>query len=104
VVSGCLSFVTVVKSSNFRHPHHVAELSRLNASGPRRVLVQRQMGAEALVVVEVGFEDAVLGSFVENNDVIQTLPPGRPNQSLNVRIGVSHQLQPMETLMLDVSE
>jgi hypothetical protein len=41
----------------------------------RAILIEREMGSRAVVVIEVRGQDAMQMSLVEDDDVIQTLAP-----------------------------
>lgn len=52
----------------------------------RTVFSQGQMRAGSVVVVLVSREDATQMALVEDNEVVQTLAPDRPNDSLGIWI------------------
>ena len=51
-----------------------------------RVLAQRKMGPDLVVVTGVGLVDSAQVRFAENYDLVQTLAAGRTNQPFGVTI------------------
>jgi hypothetical protein len=45
-----------------------------------RILVQKSMRSDAIIIVGVGFQDPTQIDLAEDNDVVQTLTPDRPDQ------------------------
>jgi len=79
-------FVAVMQSADLRQFDDRPPLRRLNRSGLRCILLQRQVRARPVVICEIRFEHASQRRFAKHDDVVQTLPPNRSDQSL--RIGI----------------
>ncbi len=79
-------FVAVMQSADFGQLDDLAGGARLDRPRPWGVLAEAQMCARSVVVVEVLSEDSVKMSLVEHHDVIETLPPHRADQTLDVGI------------------
>src|SRR3981189_2239564 len=54
----------------------------LNRTRDRRILLQRPMRSNAVVIGRIVFQNSAQMSLVEDNDVIQTLAPDRFDQPL----------------------
>ena len=75
-----------MESANFGQFYHPTELGRLNRPRYRRILLQGQVRACALVVFEIRLQDAMQTGFIPDDDMVQALATDRAYQSLNVRI------------------
>ena len=65
--------VAVVQSANVRNRDHVGGLSRFNSPAHGRILAQRQMRPQVMVVADIRSKDAPQGPFIEHDDVIEAL-------------------------------
>ena len=68
------------------HLDHSAKLRRLDLPLDRRVLVEREVGSEILIVIDVRSQLAFQRSFVEDDHVVQALSPDGTDQALRERI------------------
>jgi hypothetical protein len=76
----------VLESADLWEGDHASELSPMNTAPLRSILLERQMGARAVVVAGVGGEDPARVALVQNNEVIQALATERSAEAL--RVGV----------------
>ena len=81
-----VAFVSMMESAHLRKLYHRSEFRRLYAPRDRSILVGRLAGACPLVVFEIRLQDATQTGFMQDDDVVQALPPNRSDQSLNVGI------------------
>ncbi len=84
--SGGAAFVAVMQPADGRQGDDTSRLDRRHGSRLRRVLLERQVRARAVVVVDVGAEQASHVSLVEHDDVVETLAANRADQTFHVRI------------------
>src|SRR5438046_2858079 len=75
-----------MQATDFGNLHDPAHLGELDGPDVRRILVEREMRASAVIVGEVAGQDAAQVTFAENQNVIQTLTPDRANEPLGERI------------------
>jgi hypothetical protein len=64
-----------MESADFGARHDPTNASRVDRARLGRVLGEREVGSQAVVVREVGPKDRPEMSLVEEDDVVQTLPP-----------------------------
>jgi len=65
----------MVEATEFGNLHDPARLGTLNDPEVRRILVERQMRASAVIVREVAGQSAAQVPFAEDQNMIQTLAP-----------------------------
>ena len=75
----------MMQATDFRKRDDSAALRRLDETRVWRILVERKMGPGVVVVVHVRRKDASQMAFVEDNEVVQTLPPNRADDPLDIR-------------------
>lgn len=75
----------MMQPANLRNRDHPTTIRWLNISSNRRVVIERQMRASVMVVVEVVREDPSEVAFIENDTVIKALATDRSDDSLDVR-------------------
>ena len=73
----------MVETTNLRHPDNSPELQRLHWPWVRRILAQRQMRSETVVVVAVETKRSSQRRFVDHDCMIETLAPKRADNSLD---------------------
>ena len=76
------SDVAVMQTTDFGDRDDRTALRRLDWATVGGVLVEREMCASLMVVREVADQDAAQVPFTEDEHVIQTLPPDRPDEAL----------------------
>ena len=72
--------VAVVQAADFWNLHDRARRGELDRPEVGCVLVEREMGARLVVIIEVSGQDSTQVSFAENKDVIETLAADRTDQ------------------------
>src|SRR6266498_2416530 len=72
----------MMQATNFGKLHDRAGCRRLDRPDVWRVLVEREMSASPVIVLEVAEQDAAQMPFAENENVIQTLAPDRSDEAL----------------------
>jgi hypothetical protein len=65
--------VAVMQAADLRNRDNSTAIRQLDLSLDRRVPIQREMRSRVQIVVEVGSQDAKKVSFVDNDDVVETL-------------------------------
>ena len=65
--------VAVVQPANVRNRDHFGGLSRFNSPAHGRILAQRQMRPQVMVVADIRSKDAPQGPLVEHDYVIEAL-------------------------------
>ena len=63
---------------------HLSDLAWHDRTGVGAILVERQMRSSALVIVDLGGQDAAQMTLVEDDYVIQTLAADRTDHALDV--------------------
>ena len=81
-----LAEVAVVQAADFGNLHDLAGGGELDRPEVGCVLVEREMGARLVVIIEVTGQDSTQVSFAEDKDVIETLAADRTDQALGERI------------------
>jgi hypothetical protein len=81
-----LAEVAVVQAADYWNLHDLARRGELDRPEIGCVLVEREMGARLVVIIEVAGQDSTQVSFAENKDVIETLAADRNDQALGERI------------------
>ena len=71
-----------MEASDFGDRDDRAESGRFDWPAVGGVLVEREMGAGLVIVAEVAGQDSAQVAFTEDQNVIQTLAPNRPDESL----------------------
>ena len=84
--SGRVPFVAVMESADFGARHDPTNASRVDCARLGRVLGQREMRSRAVVIRDVRAKDPPEMPLVEDDDVVETLAPDRPNDAFDVRI------------------
>jgi len=84
--SGSAPLVAVVEPDDLRELHDLADSRRLDGRGLRRVLAEAEVGSGPVIVGEVLGDDAEEVPGVQDQEVIETLPPHGADQALDVRI------------------
>ena len=84
--SGGLPFVAMMKPADFGPSHDPTGAGRFDSACLGRVLADRKVRARAQVIREVGAKHASEMSFVEDDDVVQTLAADRPDDALDIGI------------------
>ena len=64
---------------------HLATIRWLHLACNRRVVVQRQVRAGVMIIVEVIGEDPLQVALVEHDEVVEALAADRADDSLDVR-------------------
>ena len=72
-------FVAVMEPSHFRDLDHRSKFRRLNRSRFRRIFTLRQMRARMQIVSEIRVESPPQAGLIQDNDVVQALPPDGAN-------------------------
>src|SRR2546425_7287700 len=72
----------MVQATDFGDGNDPAEVPPLNWPAVGCILVEREVSARPVVVREVAGEGAAQVPFAEDEDVIQTLAPNRPDEPL----------------------
>jgi hypothetical protein len=75
-----------MQATHFGQLYDLAHGRRLDGPWLRRVLAQRQMSSGLVIVGKVGGQDATEMAFIENDDVVETVSPYRPDKALNIGI------------------
>src|SRR5712692_10540155 len=76
----------MMQAADFSDSHHLSAPAWHDGAGVRTILVEREMSAGALVVVEVRGQDATQMALVEDHEVFQTLAANRTDHALDVSI------------------
>ena len=84
--SGRVPFVAVMESADVGARHDPTNASRVDCARLGRVLGQCEVRSGAVVVREVGPKDPPQMSLVDDDDVVQTRAPDRPDDALDVGI------------------
>ena len=72
-----LAEVAVVQTADFWNLHDLARRGEADRPEVGGVLVEREMGARLVVIIEVTGQDSTQVSFAEDKDVIETLASNR---------------------------
>jgi len=70
--------VVVMKSAKNGVPFDAS--GPLNQTNGRRILVQRSVRSDAVVIISIGFQNSAQMRLAQDNDVVQTLAPDRSDQ------------------------
>ena len=76
----------MVQATNFGNLHDLPDLGSLDWPPIRRIFLEGKMSSCAVIVREVGSQQAAQVAFAENQNVIQTLAPDRADEALGERI------------------
>jgi hypothetical protein len=87
--------VAVVQAADFWNLHDLARRGALDRPEVGCVLVEREMGARLVIILEVTGQDSTQVSFAEDKDVIEALAADRADQALGERILPGCRLQPV---------
>jgi hypothetical protein len=78
--------VAVMQATDFGNLHDPARLGEFDGPDVRCVLVEREMRASPVIVVEIAGQDTAEVPFSEDEHVTQTLAPDRTDETLGERI------------------
>jgi hypothetical protein len=84
--SGGAPFVPVMETADLGNRHDPAVTGRRDAARNRRVLVEREMCAGAVVVIAVETEQTLEPGRAEHDDVIEAFSSGGSDEPLDIRI------------------
>ena len=84
--SGGAAFVMVMKAADVGDLNNRAAGWRLCGPRDRRILVQREVGAPLVIVIQEKSKRASKRPLIPHDDMIETLVPEGPDQALDVRI------------------
>jgi hypothetical protein len=76
----------MVQATDFGDLHDPSPLGELDWSGIRRILVEREVRATLMIVLDIAGQNAAEVSFAQDKNVIQTLAADRTDQALGERI------------------
>jgi hypothetical protein len=76
----------MVEATDLRELDDLPVHRRLDRSGIWRVLVERQVGARAMVVANVSLQDPSQMILVENDHVVETFSPSGADDPFDVRV------------------
>jgi hypothetical protein len=76
----------MVQGTDFGDLHDPSRVGELDWPGVRRILVEREVRATLMIILEVAGQDATQVRVAEDENVIQTLAPDRTDQALGERI------------------
>jgi hypothetical protein len=85
MTSGREAFVAMVQAAHLGERDDLALVRTLYWSRFRGIFVQPQVGPTAMIVREVGFEQAVQVNLIEHGDVVQALAAGRAHKPFDLR-------------------
>ena len=78
--------ISMMQPSDLRNRNHPATVRWLNIACNWRVVIQRQVRASVMIVVEVSSENPQQVPFVEHDEMIKALATDRSDDSLDVRL------------------
>src|SRR6516162_6407059 len=76
----------MMQAPNLGEGNDIAGRGRLNATWPRAVLAEREMRSGVVIVSKIARQHAAQMALVEDDDVIQTFPADRTDQTLRIRV------------------
>ena len=79
--SGSQPLVAMMQTADLWKRHDLSGAAGLNRSPLRGVLAQRKMGSGSVVVIQVRNKDLPQVAFIENDDVIEALPPASASRA-----------------------
>jgi hypothetical protein len=79
---GGSTFIAMVQAANLREGNDIAGRGKLYATGPRAVFAQRKMRSAVVMVLKIARQHAAQMALVEDDDVIQTFPADRTDETL----------------------
>ena len=71
-----------MQATDFANRDDHAALRRLDRASAGCILVEREVSASPVIVLEVRAQDASQVPLAENDDMVQTLPPDRADEPL----------------------
>ena len=72
----------MMQAPNFWNLHDPARVGELDGPDVRRILVEREIRASSVIVRDVAGQDATQVVFAEDENMMQTLAPDRPDEPL----------------------
>ena len=75
-----------MQATDFWDGDDSSDAAMLNRAGVGAILIEREMCAGSVVVVDIRGQDAAQMALVEDHDVIQTLAANRTDHALDVRV------------------
>src|SRR5262245_47324174 len=76
----------MVQTANLWQGNDIAGRGKLNAAGPRAVLAKREMCSGVVMILKIARQHAAQMAFVEDDDVIQTFPTDRTDETLSIGV------------------
>src|SRR5713101_463584 len=76
----------MMQTADCREGDDLARGRRTYRAGLRAILVEREMRSGAVIVLEIGRQDAAQVGFIENDDVIETLAADRADDALDIGV------------------
>ena len=86
MASGREALVAMMQPVDLRYGDDAAAPQWLDGTRVRTILVEREMGSGSVVVVHVRCKDVAQMALVEDDDLIQALPPDRADHALDVSV------------------
>jgi hypothetical protein len=74
----------MMQTADLRDGHYSSDSAWLDGARVRAILVERQMGAGALVIIDIRGQNAAQMALVEDHDVIQAFTTDRTDHALDV--------------------
>jgi len=84
--SGREPFVAMMKAADLWECDNLASTRWAYGTRIGAVLCERQVGPGSMVIVEVGRQDPTQVTRVQDNDMIEALPPDRSDDALNIGV------------------
>ena len=78
----CPPDVSMMQATDFGNRHDRARLRPLDGSHVWRILVEREVSSCAVIIREVPGQEVAPVPLAENEDLVQTRPPGRADEPL----------------------
>ena len=75
-----------MESADLGQLHYLAHRRRLDVSRIGSIFVQGEVGSRALIVGEIGTQDAAEMFLAKDDHVLEALAPDRTDEALDVRI------------------
>jgi hypothetical protein len=75
-----------MQTANVGHSHHFAFAWRLDRPWHRRIALQRQVGTNGMVIVQIRHDESPQMGFIEHDDTVEKLSAEGSNHSLYIGI------------------